>query len=267
MYIESDQMTEFNKSALDTALQLSQIALNSTEKLVGLQWVSTRQSLADAHNVLQPETDLWDLPTLLGLRAKLTEKTVENAATYLRSIYEVAAYTKNQIADLFTLQWREWSKNINSQLPLVVYGSAHIDRTLAPQGEAQVQKPAEAIDPSEVSKPLVRQSEVIPVSQSVAEVPVQAEVIVASQSVAEVPVQAEAVEFTVQEPVLSPTFDEPVRVAETLSRAHKTTITASDFSAGLTKPAAPAMRSGKTTKPAAEKTKAAVAKKKPTAKR
>ncbi len=283
MYNESDQMTEFSKSTLDTALQLSQIALNSTEKLVGLQWVSTRQSLADAHSVLQPETDLWDLPTLLGLRAKLTEKSVENAATYLRNIYEVAAYTKDQIADLFTLQWREWSKNINSQLPLMVYGSARMERTQPAGAEVQLQMSTEVSEQSGVSVPLIVPPEEVVttsvaaeapveagadgIAQAVAEAPVQAEVIVAIQTIPEAPVQAEAVALMVQEAELPTTIHEPVRVAETPARARKATITASDFSAAFSKPVSAANRASKTAKPTVEKSKPAVAKKKTTAKR
>ncbi len=298
MYKESDQMTEFNQSAMDTALQLTEIALNSTERLVGLQWISTKQSLADAQSVLQIESDLWDLPTLIGLRTKLTEKSVENASVYLRTVYEVAAYTKDQIADLFTARWREWSKTLNSQFPLVVYASAHSATPQPVQAQTQsvavVQEAEQILPAPEVSElvstpiqvelpaemdseavagpveaPLTEaHDEPISVSEPLEETPVlQAEPISVSEPLEETPVlQAEPEAMTPEHELPAQTVAIQADT-DTPALAHSTTLSASDFSGAYGKPAPQATRTSKTTKPAAEKAKPAPAKKKASAKR
>ncbi len=101
MYNTPEQVTEFNRSALDAALQLSKIALDTTERLVGVQLVATRETLAEASQSLGPLIEARDLQTLLDLRAKLTENGIENAATYSRSLYDVATYAKARISALF----------------------------------------------------------------------------------------------------------------------------------------------------------------------
>ncbi len=101
MYNTPEQAAEFNRSTLNAALQLGKIALDTTERLVGLQLVTTKETLAQAGQSLGPLIEARDLQTLLDLRAKLTETGIENAAAYSRSLYDVAAYAKAQISALF----------------------------------------------------------------------------------------------------------------------------------------------------------------------
>ncbi len=100
MYNMPEQVTEFNRSALDAALQLGRIALDTTERLVGLQLVATRETLAGASQSLKPMIEARDLQTLLDLRAKLTANSIENAAAYSHSLFEVANDAKVQISNL-----------------------------------------------------------------------------------------------------------------------------------------------------------------------
>ncbi|MDE2259117.1 MAG: phasin family protein [Betaproteobacteria bacterium] len=101
MYNTPEQVTEFNRSALDAALQLSKIALDTTERLVGLQLVATKETLAEASQSLGPLIEARDLQALLDLRTKLTGNGIENAAAYSRGLYDVATYARAQISALF----------------------------------------------------------------------------------------------------------------------------------------------------------------------
>ncbi len=298
MYKESDQVTEFNKSALNTVLQLTQIALHSTERLVDLQLGSTKQTLADAHHVLQPETDLWDVPTLFNLRNKLTEKSVENATVYLRNLYDVAAYTKNQIAELITVQWRDWTQNtssgvslgINSVLELMLPKPAPVAGVAAHGMHATAEacatpEPTQAIVATEGSAVAVEATVPVPFQASVEE----STFTEAAQPLAEDSTLADAAQPLVEgnglnqetvaavaqtDPILEPVLVAPVQtdnltlnVAPAYPQTKRTAMSAADFSVTRAKSVSSATRAEKNTKPATEKTKPVAAKKKQTTKR
>ncbi len=116
MYNTPEQVTEFNKSAVNAALQLTKIILDTTERFVGLQLEAGKDSFAEASETLRALTESRDPQHLLDLRAKMTEKGVEKATAYSRSLYDVAAHAQAQVSALFEGQAADWNQTIASNI-------------------------------------------------------------------------------------------------------------------------------------------------------
>ena len=60
MYNTPEQVTEFNKSVVNAALQLTKIVLDTTERFVGLQLEASKASFDDASQTLRTLTEARD---------------------------------------------------------------------------------------------------------------------------------------------------------------------------------------------------------------
>ncbi|MBU6504707.1 MAG: phasin family protein [Betaproteobacteria bacterium] len=112
MYNAPEQVTEFNKSALNAALQLAKISLDTTERLVGLNLEASKETFADASDALRTLNDVRDPQALLDLRTKLTEKGVEQFTALSRSLYDVGAHAQSQISALFEAHVADWNQSV-----------------------------------------------------------------------------------------------------------------------------------------------------------
>ncbi len=120
MYNTPEQVTEFNKSAVNAALQLTKIVLDTTERLVGLQLEAGKESFADASQTLRSLTETRDPQQLMDLRTKLTEKSVEKVTAYSRSLYDVAAHAQAQVSALIEGQVADWNQSVASNIDKAV---------------------------------------------------------------------------------------------------------------------------------------------------
>src|SRR5487761_1946631 len=120
MYNTPEQVTEFNKSAVNAALQLTKIILDTTERFVGLQLEASKTSFAEASETLRALTESRDPQHLLDLRAKMTEKGVEKATAYSRSLYDVAAHAQAQVSALLEGQAADWNQSVASNIDKAV---------------------------------------------------------------------------------------------------------------------------------------------------
>jgi phasin family protein len=120
MYNVPEQVTEFNKSVLDAALQLGKISMDATERLLGIQLEASKDSFADASEALKALSEAHDPQGLFDLRAKMTEKGIDKATAYSRSVYDVAAYSQSQVSAFLEAQMAEWNKAVASNMDKVV---------------------------------------------------------------------------------------------------------------------------------------------------
>ncbi|MDE2258840.1 MAG: phasin family protein [Betaproteobacteria bacterium] len=120
MYSTPEQVSEFNKSAVNAALQLTKIAFDTTERLVGLQLEASKESFADASETLRSLSEARDPQQMLDLRAKLTETGAGKVATYSRSLYDVAAHAQAQISALLEGHAAEWNQAVASNIDKAV---------------------------------------------------------------------------------------------------------------------------------------------------
>ncbi|MDE2342829.1 MAG: phasin family protein [Betaproteobacteria bacterium] len=112
MYNAPEQVTEFNKSALNAALQLAKISLDTAERLVGLNLEAGKETFTDASDALRTLSDVRDPQGLLDLRTKLTEKSVEQFTAFSRSLYDVSAHAQSQISALLEAHVADWNQSV-----------------------------------------------------------------------------------------------------------------------------------------------------------
>ena len=120
MYNAPEQVTEFNKSALNAALQLAKISFDTAERLVGLQLEAGKATFADASESLKTLTEARDPQALLGLRTELNQKSVQKATAYSRSIYDVAAHAQAQISALLEGNFADFNQTVTSNIDKAV---------------------------------------------------------------------------------------------------------------------------------------------------
>ena len=115
-----EQITDFSKSALETALSLAKISFDATEKLIALSLEASKENFAEAAKSAKAMVEVKDPQALLDLRSKLTESSVEKVLDYSRSLYEVAQHTQGQVSAVFEHQAAELNKNVASAIDKAV---------------------------------------------------------------------------------------------------------------------------------------------------
>ncbi len=120
MYNAPEQVTEFNKSVLNAALQLAKISLDTTERLLGLHLEAGKESFADASAALHTLSEARDPQAFLDLRTKLSEKGVERITAFSRSLYDVGAYAQSQVSALFEAQIADWNQSVANNIDQAV---------------------------------------------------------------------------------------------------------------------------------------------------
>ncbi len=111
MFTSADQVTHFNKSALEAMMGVAKLSFDTTERVFGLSLEIGKESLAEASKNAKALADVKDAHALMDLRTKATEASVEKALDYSRTMYEVAANTQSQLSAMFEQHTSELNKN------------------------------------------------------------------------------------------------------------------------------------------------------------
>lgn len=115
-----EQVSEFNKSALDAALSLAKITFDASERLMSLSLEASKESFAEAAKNAKALMEVKDPQHLMELRSKLTESSVEKVMEYSRSLYEVATHTQGQLSSVLEHHTAELNKNMASAIDKAV---------------------------------------------------------------------------------------------------------------------------------------------------
>jgi len=111
MFTTADQVSDFNKSAIEAFMGVAKLSFDTTERVFGLNLEIGKVSFAEATKTAQALAEIKDAHGLLELRTKLTEASVEKALDYSRNVYEVATHTQSQLSAMFEQQTAELNKN------------------------------------------------------------------------------------------------------------------------------------------------------------
>lgn len=111
MFTTADQVTDFNKSAIEAMLGVAKLSFDTTERVFGLNLEIGKESFAEATKTAKALADVKDAHGLMDLRTKMTEMSVEKALDYSRTMYEVAANTQSQLSAMFEQHTSELNKN------------------------------------------------------------------------------------------------------------------------------------------------------------
>jgi phasin family protein len=106
------QFPELNKNNIDNALRIAKTTMESTERLIKLQLEAAKRTIEENAKNAKALSEVQDLQEVMALRAKLAESGVENALSYSRKVYEVAAQAQAELAKLFEEGLTAYSENL-----------------------------------------------------------------------------------------------------------------------------------------------------------
>jgi phasin family protein len=112
MYEIPERLTALNKANLEAATRFAGIALEGTKRMLEVQ-LKTAKSTFDV-GVQKQETlaESKDLSNLAQLMSTFAQPNLENATSYVASIYEIATSTQSEINQLVEEQIAEFNNRV-----------------------------------------------------------------------------------------------------------------------------------------------------------
>jgi phasin family protein len=92
--------TELSRNAVDAAARATRISMDSAERAINVQMEYAKGALEQATHTARAVSQVKDVQTLLSLRSRIAENTLENLVGYSRSLYEVASGAQSEYSKL-----------------------------------------------------------------------------------------------------------------------------------------------------------------------
>ncbi len=116
MSVTPDQFASANKAGVEMFLGLANTQFAAFERLSALNFNATKAAFESGVGQTKAMLGAKDVQELVSLNAASMQPNIENAISYSRSVYELAAQTQNEIAKLIESQAEEFNKNMASFL-------------------------------------------------------------------------------------------------------------------------------------------------------
>jgi phasin family protein len=113
------QFHALNQKALDSALDMTALSLDTTERLMKLHIESTKAWLDEAAGHLHAVLGAGDAQEVQALRDKVVEAFLERARSHARSVYELAIEAKGKMTQLFETRVTGWNEGLVSAIETV----------------------------------------------------------------------------------------------------------------------------------------------------
>lgn len=120
MYQAPEQLIAFNKANLELASRFAGIALEGAERMLDLQLKVAREAFSDTLESAKAIAAAKDFQQLAALKDSLAQPTLEKAAEYAKSVYDVAASTQAELGKLIEEQFTSFNKEIVAALDKLV---------------------------------------------------------------------------------------------------------------------------------------------------
>ena len=94
----TEQLSVWQKAAIDATIGCAQAALTGAEQLLRLNLDAARAALEQHAEAARALLGTSDPQELMRLRSRLAQQTMQQAAAYAQSVYEVVSQTQAQLA-------------------------------------------------------------------------------------------------------------------------------------------------------------------------
>lgn len=111
-----EQISELNRTTVETAMSLAKLSMENAEKLVRLQLETVREMLEDNLKNARALTEAKDPQQFSQLQAKVMEESVEQVAAYSRSVYELASSTQAEFGKLMESRFAAFNRGIGQMV-------------------------------------------------------------------------------------------------------------------------------------------------------
>jgi phasin family protein len=112
MFTTPEQFASANKASVEAMLSLANTALASAERIAALILNTARSLLEDGVANTKAILGAKDPQEALAVQASLAQPNVEKAVAYTRSVYEISAQSKEEVAKLLEGQFGDFQKQV-----------------------------------------------------------------------------------------------------------------------------------------------------------
>jgi phasin family protein len=116
MFTTPEQFAAANKASVEAMLGLANTALASAEKIAALNLSTARSLLEDGVANTKALLGAKDVQEAVALSAAQAQPAAEKAVGYGRSLYEISAQSKDEVAKLLESQFADYQKQVASLL-------------------------------------------------------------------------------------------------------------------------------------------------------
>jgi phasin family protein len=113
MFNTPEQFAAANKASVDALLTLANTALASAERIAALNLNTARSMLEDGVANAKAMLGAKDPQEFFSVQASLAQPSLEKAVAYTRSVYEISAQSKEEIAKLLEAQFADFQKQVS----------------------------------------------------------------------------------------------------------------------------------------------------------
>jgi len=102
-----EQLSAWQRAALDATIAYAQATLAGAEQLLRLNLEAARAALEQQAQAARDLLSAEDPQELLKLRSRLAQTSMQRTASYAQNIYELVSQTQAQLASLAQEQWSQ----------------------------------------------------------------------------------------------------------------------------------------------------------------
>ena len=111
-----EQFAAANKASVDALLSLANTALASAERIAALNLNTARTALEDGMSNAKAVLGAKNPQEAVSMAVSQTQPAVEQVVAYNRSLYEISAQSKDEMAKVLESQYSEYQKQVTSLL-------------------------------------------------------------------------------------------------------------------------------------------------------
>lgn len=116
MVTKPEQVAAVGKAQLDATVRLATIAAEGVEKLLDLQLKNAKATFNEAVKSAKAFTELKDVSEVASWAGTSFQPSLDKAAAYAKSFYDVATGTQHEISALLEEQIAEFNENMSVAL-------------------------------------------------------------------------------------------------------------------------------------------------------
>lgn len=120
MYQLAEQLVKLQKANLAAALRLAGIASEGAERLLEAQLKATKSTFADGVQQAKVLAEAKDLNEFAQVRNALAQPALDNAASYVKDVCDLAVSTQSEVSKLIEEQVSEFNRQVVTGLHQIV---------------------------------------------------------------------------------------------------------------------------------------------------
>jgi len=115
--------TELNRNAVEIALSVAQVSMESAEKLFRLQLEAAKKFVTEQGAVAKEFAEAKDAAAMMALRERVGQQAVNGALEYSRSVQDLAAQAQQQLGKLIQDRYASYQQEATATMEKILKGA------------------------------------------------------------------------------------------------------------------------------------------------